>query len=211
MQKEPRLNSQPERELDVLILAAGLGKRMKSRQAKVIHHLGGRPLIAHVCRVAQSLNPRRIYVVVGHQGEKVGAAVREELDEDRAVLINQSRQLGTGDAVMSARSALQDAKSIVLILSGDVPLVRTESLRSFVEAHRSGGSACTILSVRMENPTGYGRIVRDKADRFLAIVEQKDASADEKQIREINAGIYCFETGKLFPALERIQPANEQG
>jgi bifunctional UDP-N-acetylglucosamine pyrophosphorylase / glucosamine-1-phosphate N-acetyltransferase len=211
MQKEPRLNSQPERELDVLILAAGLGKRMKSRQAKVIHQLGGRPLIAHVCRVAQSLNPRRIYVVVGHQGEKVGAAVREELDEDQAALINQSRQLGTGDAVMSARSALQDAESMVLILSGDVPLVRTETLRSFVEAHRSGVSACTILSVRMENPTGYGRIVRDEEGHFRKIVEQKDASPDERQIREINSGIYCFETSKLFNALKRVEPANQQG
>jgi bifunctional UDP-N-acetylglucosamine pyrophosphorylase/glucosamine-1-phosphate N-acetyltransferase len=211
MQKEPRLNSQPERELDVLILAAGLGKRMKSRQAKVIHHLGGRPLIAHVCRVAQSLNPGRIYVIVGHQGEKVGAAVREELDEDRAVLINQPRQLGTGDAVMSARKALRDAESIVLILSGDVPLVRTETLRSFVEAHRSGRGACTILSVRMENPTGYGRIVRDEEGRFRKIVEQRDASADERQIREINSGIYCFDSSKLFNALERVEPANQQG
>ena len=211
MQKEPRLNSQPERELDVLILAAGLGKRMKSRQAKVIHHLGGRPLIAHVCRVAQSLNPRRIYVVVGHQGEKVGAAVREELDEDRAALINQSRQLGTGDAVMSARPALQDAESIVLILSGDVPLVRNETLRALLEAHRSGGGACTILSVRMENPTGYGRIVRDEEGCFLKIVEQKDASAEERQIREINSGIYCFDSSKLFNALERVEPANQQG
>src|SRR5712692_4192095 len=210
MQKEPRLNSQPERELDVLILAAGLGKRMKSRQAKVLHQLSGRPLIAHVCRAAQSLNPRRIYVVVGHQGEKVGAAVREELDEDQAALINQSRQLGTGDAVMSARSALQDAESMVLILSGDVPLVRTETLRSFVEAHRSGGSACTILSVKMENPTGYGRIVRDEEGSFRKIVEQKDASADERQIREINSGIYCFDTAKLFTALERVEPTNQQ-
>src|ERR1700730_14308883 len=112
MQKESRLNSQPEQELDVLILAAGLGKRMKSQQAKVLHHLGGRPLIAHVCRAAQSLNPRKIYVVVGHQSERVGAAVREELDGDRVALINQSRQLGTGDAVMSARKLLRDAESI---------------------------------------------------------------------------------------------------
>jgi bifunctional UDP-N-acetylglucosamine pyrophosphorylase/glucosamine-1-phosphate N-acetyltransferase len=184
---------------------------MKSRRAKVLHHLGGRPLIAHVCRVAQSLNPKKIYVVVGHQGEKVGAAVREELAEDRAALINQSRQMGTGDAVRSARTALRDAESIILILSGDVPLVRTETLRSFVEAHRSGSGACTILSVRMENPAGYGRIVRDEEGRFRKIVEQKDASADERQIREINSGIYCFDTPKLFNALERVEPANQQG
>jgi bifunctional UDP-N-acetylglucosamine pyrophosphorylase/glucosamine-1-phosphate N-acetyltransferase len=211
MQKESRLNSQPEQELDVLILAAGLGKRMKSQQAKVLHHLGGRPLIAHVCRAAQSLNPRKIYVVVGHQGERVGAAVREELDENRVALINQSRQLGTGDAVMSARKALPCAESTVLILSGDVPLVRAETLGSFVAQHLAGGGACTILSVRMENPTGYGRIVRDEAGRFRKIVEQKDASPDEQQIREINSGIYCFDTSKLFKALERVAPANQQG
>ncbi len=211
MQKETQLNSQRKQELDVLILAAGLGKRMKSQQAKVLHDLGGRPLIAHVCRAAQSLNPRKIYVVVGHQGEKVGAAVREELNEDRAVLINQPRQLGTGDAVMSACKALQDAESTVLILSGDVPLVRPETLRSFVEQHRSGGGACTILSVRMENPSGYGRIVRDEEGRFRKIVEQKDASPDERQIREINSGIYCFESSKLFSVLERVEPANQQG
>lgn len=211
MQKEPRLNSQPRRELDILILAAGLGKRMKSQKAKVLHHLGGRPLIAHVCRTAQSLNPRKIYVVVGHQGEKVAAAVREELDEGGAAVIHQPQQSGTGDAVRCARQALQNAESTLLILSGDVPLVREETLRSFAEQHRSLGCAGTILSVRMENPTGYGRIVRDEAGAFRKIVEQKDATTEEREIREINSGIYCFETRKLYDALERVKPANAQG
>src|SRR5437879_5182129 len=121
MQREPQVKLQPERELDILILAAGLGTRMKSNRAKVLHNLDGRPLIAHVCRTAQSLNPRNTYVVVGYQGEEVGAAVRAELDEHCVTLIAQPRQSGTGDAVMRAREALRDAKSTLLILSGDVP------------------------------------------------------------------------------------------
>jgi bifunctional UDP-N-acetylglucosamine pyrophosphorylase / glucosamine-1-phosphate N-acetyltransferase len=197
--------------LDVLILAAGLGTRMKSRKAKVLHRLDGRPLIAHVCRTAKSLEPGLVCVVVGHQGERVEAAALEEFGQDHISFVNQPRQLGTGDAVMSARRAFEHDDSTLLILSGDVPLVRAETVRQFVDHHQSGGSVCTILSVRMENPTGYGRIVRDEAGRFLKIVEQKDATEDERAIREINSGIYCFQTGKLFKALERVQPVNEQG
>ena len=210
MQKE-QLNSPANRELDILILAAGLGTRMKSDKAKVLHRLDGRPLIAHVCRTAQSLKPRKIFVVVGYQGEDVGASARAELDDKCVALINQTQQLGTGDAVMSARDALRDSESTLLILSGDVPLVRAETLRALIDHHRAHDATATILSVRMENPTGYGRIVRDVDGRFQKIVEQKDATPDERQIREINAGIYCFETGKLFKALARVQPVNQQG
>ena len=198
MQKETRLNAHSERPLDILVLAAGLGTRMKSGKAKVLHQLGGRPLIAHVCRTAESLEPRKIHVIVGHQADKVEAAVLEELDPSHVTFIKQAQQLGTGDAVMSARQALHAADSTVLILSGDVPLIRAETLRLFMDHHRQKNSVCTMLSVRMENPTGYGRIVRDDQDRFLKIVEQKDATPEEKQIREINSGIYCFETSKLF-------------
>jgi bifunctional UDP-N-acetylglucosamine pyrophosphorylase/glucosamine-1-phosphate N-acetyltransferase len=205
------LNTIPERPLDILVLAAGLGTRMKSGKAKVLHQLGGRPLIAHVCRAAESLDPGKIHVVVGHQADKVEAAVLEELDPGHVAFVKQARQLGTGDAVMSARPTLHAADSTVLILSGDVPLIRAETLCVLLKRHREMNSGCTILSVRMENPTGYGRIVRDEQDRFLKIVEQKDATPEEKQIREINSGIYCFETGKLFPALERVQPKNQQG
>ena len=200
--------------LDVLILAAGLGTRMRSRTAKVLHQLGGRPLIAHVCRTASALTSRPIHVIVGHQAEQVGAAVREELDEHGAVFITQVEQRGTGDAVMAARDAFANAGSTLLILSGDVPLVRAETLGALIQqhrAHRGRGAVCTMLSVRLEDPTGYGRIVRDEEGRFLKIVEQKDATPEERQIKEINAGIYCFETRALFHALERVQPANAQG
>ena len=199
--------------LDVLILAAGLGTRMKSRVAKVLHQLDGRPLISHVCRTAARLNPRRIYVVVGYQADQVKAAANEQLGATQAVFVTQSEQRGTGDAVSAARSVLAEAEadSTLLILSGDVPLVRPEALATLFEKHCAENAACTLLTVRLENPMGYGRVVRDEAGQFVKIVEQKDATDDERQIREINAGIYCFDRRKLFAALERVQPTNSQG
>ncbi|HEY0379407.1 MAG TPA: bifunctional UDP-N-acetylglucosamine diphosphorylase/glucosamine-1-phosphate N-acetyltransferase GlmU [Pyrinomonadaceae bacterium] len=200
--------------LDVLILAAGLGTRMRSRTAKVLHELGGRPLIAHVARAAAALTSRPVHVVVGHQAELVAKAVREELGEHGAAFVTQAEQRGTGDAVMVAREAFADSSSTLLVLSGDVPLVRAETLGALIQQHRTHrgrGAACTMLTVKLEDPTGYGRIARDEDGRFLKIVEQKDATPEERQIKEINAGIYCFETPALFSALERVRPANAQG
>ena len=208
MNEAPESQSNPP--VDVLVLAAGLGMRMKSRRAKVLHKLGGRPLIAHVCRTAVVLNPRQVYVVIGHQAEEVKTAVANELGVDAAQFVNQSQQLGTGDAVNAARNELANANSSVLILSGDVPMVRAETLRALIQKHRDDKAACTILTIRLENPTGYGRIVRDETGHFLKIVEQKDATDDQRQIREVNAGIYCFESRKLFDALERVRPTNSQ-
>jgi bifunctional UDP-N-acetylglucosamine pyrophosphorylase/glucosamine-1-phosphate N-acetyltransferase len=184
---------------------------MKSATAKVLHQLGGRPLILHVCRSAEALGPRQIVVVVGHQAEEVERVVREEVPDGLAAFVLQPQQLGTGDAVMSAKPKLESSRSTLLVLSGDVPMVRAETLEKFVAEHRSSGAACSILSVRLENPFGYGRIVRDSENRFMEIVEQKDATPEQRQIREINAGIYCFETDKLFNALAQVKPANEQG
>jgi bifunctional UDP-N-acetylglucosamine pyrophosphorylase / glucosamine-1-phosphate N-acetyltransferase len=202
--------------LDILILAAGLGTRMRSSTAKVLHKLGGRPLISHVCRTAAALvkGERPVYVVVGHQAEEVKTAVRAELGEGGAVFVTQTAQRGTGDAVFAAREALASADSTLLVLSGDVPLVRAETLGSLVHQHRTHrgrGAACTLMAVRLEDPTGYGRVVRDEEGRFDRIVEQKDASPEERQVSEINVGIYCFETRLLFPALERVRPENAQG
>jgi bifunctional UDP-N-acetylglucosamine pyrophosphorylase/glucosamine-1-phosphate N-acetyltransferase len=200
--------------LDVLIMAAGLGTRMRSATAKVLHELSGRPLIAHVCRAALALNPRRICVVVGHQAEQVRAAVLNELGDGGAEFALQEQQRGTGDAVVSARELLGQANSTVLVLSGDVPLIRAETLGKLIHQHRTQRgykAACTILTVKLDDPTGYGRVVRDDAGDFQRIVEHKDAAPAERQIREINSGIYCFETRALFPALERIEPANAQG
>ncbi|HEY5073335.1 MAG TPA: bifunctional UDP-N-acetylglucosamine diphosphorylase/glucosamine-1-phosphate N-acetyltransferase GlmU [Pyrinomonadaceae bacterium] len=210
MTEQPTQNG-PSTTLDVLILAAGLGTRMKSRLAKVLHKLGGRPIIAHVCRAAALLEPRRTYVVVGHQADDVRAAVEKELGSQRASFVNQSEQRGTGDAVLAARRALANATSTLLILSGDVPLVRAETLRALIDKYHADKASCAMLTVRLENPTGYGRVVRDEAGNFLRIVEQKDATEDELQVREINAGIYCFDGAKLFQALERVRPTNSQG
>jgi bifunctional UDP-N-acetylglucosamine pyrophosphorylase/glucosamine-1-phosphate N-acetyltransferase len=206
----------PSAPLDILILAAGLGTRMRSSTAKVLHKLGGRPLIAHVCRTASALvkGERPVYVVVGHQAEEVKEAVRAELGEGGAVFVTQTEQRGTGDAVFAAREVLGDAGSTLLVLSGDVPLVRAETLGSLVHQHRTHrgrGAACTLMAVRLEDPTGYGRVIRDDEGRFERIVEQKDATPEERQVSEINVGIYCFETRLLFPALERVKPENAQG
>src|SRR5438128_6705146 len=204
-------NIPPEEPLDVVILAAGLGTRMKSRQAKVLHKLGGRPLIAHVCRTAATLKPHKIYIVVGHQAEEVQKAAAEVLSNDETVFVTQAEQRGTGDAVMSARGDLHDASSIVLIFSGAVQLLRVEPLQALILKNKTENAAGPILSVRLENPTGYGRIIRDEDGSFVKIVEQRDATDEQRQLREVNAGIYCFEAQQLFGSLERIQPANSQG
>ncbi len=183
---------------------------MKSARAKVLHELGGLPLITYVCRAAQSLAPERIFVVVGHQADEVVKAVQTEAGQ-AAEFVTQTEQRGTGDAVMAAQARLAERESDVLVLSGDVPLIRAATLESFVDEHRTSGAACSILSVRLENPTGYGRMVRDENDRFVRIVEQKDASPEEQKVKEINSGIYCFDARKLFAALKRVNPANQQG
>jgi len=149
-------------------------------------------------------------VVVGHQAEEVErAALAEVGDLARSVL--QAQQRGTGDAVESARSELENSESLVLILSGDVPMIKTETLRKLIDHHNNAAAACTILSVRLENPTGYGRIVRDQNDSFQKIVEQRDATEEQRLVKEINSGIYCFDAKELYRALRKVEPANDQG
>ena len=191
-------------------MAAGLGTRMKSRRAKVLHELGGAPLIAYVVRAAQALEPRSIITILGHQAEEVERAVLAEVGELASFVI-QEKQRGTGDAVESARRVLEDSDSLVLVLSGDVPMIRVETLQKLIEHHNNTGAACSILSVRLENPTGYGRIIRDNSGEFRKIVEQRDATEDERLVREINSGIYCFEATALFDALRKVEPKNDQG
>jgi bifunctional UDP-N-acetylglucosamine pyrophosphorylase/glucosamine-1-phosphate N-acetyltransferase len=196
--------------LNVIILAAGLGTRMKSRRAKVLHELGGLPLITHVVRAANKLDPEMILVVVGHQAEKVEQAVLDAVGETARFVV-QAKQRGTGDAVESARDQLENSDSLLLLLYGDMPLVRTETLQKFIDHHRESGARCSILSVEMQNPTGYGRIARNEDGAFVRIVEQRDATPEQRQIREINSGIYCFDARELFEALRLVQPANDQG
>jgi bifunctional UDP-N-acetylglucosamine pyrophosphorylase/glucosamine-1-phosphate N-acetyltransferase len=206
--------SNEQKTLDVLILAAGLGTRMRSNLAKVLHRLDGRPLINHVCRTATALAPRKIYVVIGHQGEDVKRAVLEELPAENAEFVWQKEQLGTGHAVNAAREFLEDADSTLLVLSGDVPMIRAETLAALVQQHRSHrgrGAASTILTVKLDDPIGYGRIVRDDHGLFDRIVEQKDATEDERKVKEINSGIYCFDTRKLYASLSQVKNENAQG
>ncbi len=206
-------NSNQQKPLDVLILAAGLGTRMRSNLAKVLHLLDGSPLINHVCRTASALGPRKIYVVVGHQREEVKSAVWKELDQERVEFVWQKEQLGTGDAVNSAREFLETEDSTLLVLSGDVPLIRAETLAAMIQqhhSHRGRGAACTILTVKLSDPSGYGRVLRDEKGLFEEIVEHKDASEDQKLVSEINTGIYCFETLKLFQALSAVGNNNSQ-
>ena len=203
-------NNTSSRPLNVLIIAAGLGTRMKSKRAKVLHELGGSPLIAYVVRAAQALEPRSIVTVVGYQAEEVERAVRAEVGE-LASFVLQDKQCGTGHAVECARSVLENSDSLVLALYGDVPMIRVETLRKLIEHHNTTGAACSILSVRLENPTGYGRIIRDNNGEFRKIVEQRDATEEERQVREINSGIYCFESKALFDALRKVEPKNDQG
>lgn len=202
--------NQQSKNLNVLILAAGLGTRMKSNRAKVLHQLDGLPLITYVSRAAQKLEPASIVVVVGHQADAVEKVVREEIGK-LGEFVFQAAQRGTGDAVESGRKLLENSDSILLVLSGDVPMIRAETLRKLVEHHRNTESSCSVLTVRLENPTGYGRIIRDERELFVRIVEQKDANDEQRQIREINSGIYCFDTQKLFTALRSVKPANQQG
>lgn len=187
---------------------------MKSDLAKVLHCLDGRPLINHVCSTAAALGPKRICVVIGHQGEDVKAAVLSERTAVMAAFAVQLRQLGTGDAVGAARSLLAESDSTLLVLAGDVPMITEQTLRALVETHnsyRGRGAACTVLTVRLKDPAGYGRVVRDENGSFDRIVEQKDASDEERLIDEINSGIYCFDTKKLFAALAGVQNDNAQG
>jgi bifunctional UDP-N-acetylglucosamine pyrophosphorylase/glucosamine-1-phosphate N-acetyltransferase len=191
-------------------MAAGLGTRMKSNRAKVLHELGGATLIAHVVRAAHALEPRSIIVIVGHQAEEVERATLAEVGE-LASFVVQEKQRGTGDAVESARSLLENSDSLVLVLSGDVPMIRVETLQKLIEQHNNTDAACSILSVRLENPTSYGRIVRDANGAFRKIVEQRDATEEERQVREINSGIYCFEAKELNRELRKVEPKNDQG
>lgn len=190
--------------VSVVILAAGQGTRMKSKLPKVLHPIGGKPLLAHVIDTAASLNARQIAVVYGHGGERV----REALTRDDVSWVEQAEQLGTGHAVAQVAPQLAD-DHCVLVLYGDVPLIRTTSLTDLV--YQAGNNRLAILTVHLDDPTGYGRIVRDEHGRVQRIVEQKDTNDQEKRISEVNTGILAV-NGKLLKAwLKRLDNKNAQG
>ncbi|HVK43949.1 MAG TPA: bifunctional UDP-N-acetylglucosamine diphosphorylase/glucosamine-1-phosphate N-acetyltransferase GlmU [Micropruina sp.] len=192
----------------VVIMAAGAGTRMKSATAKVLHHLGGRSMISYAVDAASALEPEHLVVVVGHQREQVEAHLGEVAPQ--VVTAVQQQQLGTGDAVRSGLSILAELTGEVVVTSGDVPLLTGDTLRALVQTHRGEGNAVTVLTTIAADPTGYGRIVRE-ADELTRIVEQRDASAAEQGITEINAGIYVFDGEVLRAGLADLGTDNAQG
>ena len=189
----------------IVILAAGLGTRMKSRKAKVLHRAGGKSLVEHVVATAQEFAPaERIFVVVGHQAEEV----RNVVAASRVQLIEQMEQKGTGHAVTVGRDRLAGLDGYLVVLYGDCPLLRPETLRRLIGAAESGQAAGVLLTALMEDPTGYGRVIRDAQGRVAAIVEQKAATPEQLGIREANMGIYCYRADLFWKHAAEIRPDN---
>ena len=191
-------------DLTNVILAAGKGTRLKSSLAKVLHRAGGRTLVEHIVRACGPLKGRETVVVVGHQAEQV-AAIVEPLE---AVTVLQHPQNGTGHAMLVAKRSLGRAK-LAVVLPGDAPLVRTETLKALITAHRNGNAAATILSAVLADPSGYGRVVRKSETTVSAIVEESQLTDEQRDINEINSAIYCFTLEKLWPALAHVKPNNK--
>ena len=189
-----------------VILAAGQGTRMKSSQPKVLHEIAGQPLVAWPVGLARRLDCATIAVVVGHGSD----AVRDRLGNADLQFPVQTEQLGTGHALLSAEAALRGFSGTVLLLCGDVPLLQQETLQQLLDLHRAKTATVTVLTALVDDPYGYGRILRD-GDQVRAIVEEKDATAAERTVREINSGIYAFEAPYVFDALRKVGRNNAQG
>ncbi|MHD0316238.1 bifunctional UDP-N-acetylglucosamine diphosphorylase/glucosamine-1-phosphate N-acetyltransferase GlmU [Fusobacterium sp. THCT1E2] len=191
--------------LKTLILAAGKGTRMKSELPKVIHEVNGIPMISKIIKVLEILKPEENILILGHKKEEVLKVVGEDAD-----YVVQTEQLGTGHAVLQAKDKLEDYDGDVMVLCGDTPLLREETLEELYKFHRDTDSVTTILTSIYDNPFGYGRIVKENG-LVKAIVEEKEADAETKKIKEVNAGVYCFKGRELFDALSKITNNNEKG
>ncbi|MFC4768540.1 bifunctional UDP-N-acetylglucosamine diphosphorylase/glucosamine-1-phosphate N-acetyltransferase GlmU [Effusibacillus consociatus] len=192
--------------INAIVLAAGQGTRMKSQRHKVLHPVCGKPMVRHLLDAQKAAGITRRIVVIGSMGEQVQAALQGEVE-----FVWQKEQLGTGHAVMQAAPLLENQDGITLICSGDTPLITSESITKLLELHREQGAAATVLTGIVDNPFGYGRIIRGEDGSVLRIVEEKDASPDEKSVREINASTYCFDTRSLAQALKMVTNNNAQG
>jgi bifunctional UDP-N-acetylglucosamine pyrophosphorylase / glucosamine-1-phosphate N-acetyltransferase len=195
--------------LTVIVLAAGGGTRMKSKTMKVLHRIGGRSMVGHVLHAVQAMEPTRVVAVVGHQREEVGPHITSLVPD--AVLAVQETQDGTGHAVRIAMEAVGSTSGTVVVAAGDTPLLEGESLRAFAEEHEAAQRAVSILSGRVGDPFGYGRVVRDADGDVEGIVEEKDATPEQREITEINSGILAFDAGFLVDALPRITNDNAKG
>lgn len=193
-------------ELRAVILAAGKGTRMRSKLPKVLHKVGGKAMLQHVLDAADAAGAAEKIVIVGHGAELVESMVGEQ-----GKIVLQAEQLGTGHAVMQTKDALAGFNGTAMILCGDTPLLDGEELKKFYEAHVQSGAAATVLTAFMDNPFGYGRIVRDADGNVQGIVEEKDADAQQKLIKEINTGIYCLECPLMFDVLATLTCDNAQG
>jgi UDP-N-acetylglucosamine diphosphorylase/glucosamine-1-phosphate N-acetyltransferase len=194
----------PQRELAAIILAAGMGTRMRSELPKVLHPALGQPLVEHVLAAVRRAGIQRIVVVVGDQAERVKSA----LSQHRLSFALQEPQLGTGHAVQQAQPHLAGYEGDVVVLCGDTPLLTAATLEDLHATHRKRGAMATVLTAEVDDPTGYGRIVRAANGDVLRIVEQKDASEEEKRLREINSGLFVFDVGSLFQALDKVGADN---
>jgi bifunctional UDP-N-acetylglucosamine pyrophosphorylase/glucosamine-1-phosphate N-acetyltransferase len=190
-----------------VILAAGLGKRMKSKTAKVLHPLAGRPMLTYAVERALALSAAKTVVVAGHQSERI----KEVLSPYRVEIVHQPLQRGTADAVLQAKAVLESVRGPVLILNADTPLITDQTLGALLAAHGREKAAVTLLTALVSNPDGYGRIVRDARGRVKRVVEQKDASDAQLRVKEINTGFYVADPGFLFNALRTVRNSNRQG
>src|SRR2546430_2576282 len=190
----------------IVVLAAGKGTRMKSALPKVLHRAGGLPLIDHVLAGAAVLRPQSTTIVIGYQAEALRSAL---CGRENVTFVVQEPQLGTAHALLQAEPALEGATGLLILLSGDVPLLTANTLQRLVERHTSSGAAATVVTAVVDDPTGYGRIVR-VGEEIARIVEEKDATSAEREIREINSGIYAFAVDGLFEAVRNIAAENAQ-
>ena len=189
-----------------IVLAAGAGTRMKSDKPKVAHEVLGKPLVNWVLDAAEEAGIERLVTVVGHKREQVIPLV-----DDRAEIVVQEEQRGTAHAVLSCSDALADFEGSLLVLSGDCPLITSETMKALIDMRESNDAAVVVLTMEMADPTGYGRIIREADGSVARIVEQKDASPEEAAVTECNSGFYCFDAKALFEALGQVGSDNAQG
>ena len=190
----------------VVVLAAGKGTRMKSKLYKVLHKVCGKTMVEHVVDAASGIDPTEIVTAVGTASGEV-----EKVLADKSKFAFQEKQLGTGDAVMTAKEALGDKEGATLVVTGDTPLFTTDTFNELFKYHAEKGNAATVLTAEAPNPFGYGRIIRDNQGNVLRIVEQKDGNPEELKVKEINTGVFCFDNQKLFEALKHVDNDNAQG
>ena len=194
----------PAADTAIVIMAAGKGTRMRSALAKVLHEAGGRTLIEQVIRACQPLKPAQLLTIVGHQADEVSKIVTAL----GAQTVLQQPQRGTGHAMQVARRAIRKSAKLAIVIPGDAPLLRTETLAALLDTHRRGEAAATILTAEIADPSGYGRIVRDSEGRVQCIVEDGKATPEQRAINEVNSAIYCFTLEKLWPCLAALRPDN---